>query len=158
MTEKSYSWGCLTATVGHQPITSLKHLLSNRPNMRRTNNDPLDKNDKDAIYVIGEVGHEVTSKAFYALNAQGKEMVLKMYLKRTNDIGNMLQLEDFNQMALDSTSLEVRNLKKLYTSRAEKFSLLVFNKMQCFAMPFFTPVKKAGHEVALEKIVKVLKQ
>jgi hypothetical protein len=106
---KDFNTGCVPTKIFDLPVgrrfskpairMTEQKLLMGLPHcysMRMTT-DPLDENDKDAIYVIGEVGHGVTSRAFDVLNAQDKEMVLKMHLKTTDNYGCMLKLD---QMAL----------------------------------------------------------
>jgi hypothetical protein len=78
MTKESYSWGTLDIEMG-KPIKG--KVISDTKS--RPSQESIDALDKEAYYIIEEAGVGATSKAFHAVNEQGKEVVLKMFVKTT---------------------------------------------------------------------------
>jgi hypothetical protein len=156
MTPKTYTWGMLQTTIG-APITSQKH-PSRRSERINQQEDCLDTYDDQAYYVIGDAGNGLTSKAFHALDASGEEVVLKMFVKTTNQEGSTLDLASFNDLAKEQTDREFANLKKLYPELASRFHKIVLNTLPCIVMPFFKPVQKQNRKSALHGIRSVLEE
>jgi uncharacterized protein YjbJ (UPF0337 family) len=78
MTKESYSWGMLDIAMG-KPIEG----KVNSGTKSRPSQESIDALDKEAYYIIEEAGVGATSKAFHAVNGQGEEVVLKMFVKTT---------------------------------------------------------------------------
>jgi hypothetical protein len=69
--------------------------------------------DPAAYYIIDLIGRGQTSKAFLAFDANGEECVIKMYVKRDDEDGNILDEQEMDALAKKQCTTEVANLKKL---------------------------------------------
>jgi len=119
MTPKEYTWGTLQNCVGSQI-----------------------SNETDSYYVVGIIGAGDTSKVFHALDAKGKECVIKMYTKRTDDDRKTLfPKQNFVINAEAATKREVCHFELLYPGigvMAKQFTIITAWSYLSFA-PFKKP-------------------
>jgi hypothetical protein len=142
--EKNYTWGELTVCFGEpirrQPLKSKK---------LHRNAKPIDRSDTQAYYLIGKLGHGATSNVWHALNWEGNEVVIKMYVKTTNAEGD--------KEAERAAKTEVCRLCSFYPFLARKVSGVKLSGFHCVVMPFFNPVPSAERNGALKAVEEVLK-
>jgi serine/threonine-protein kinase RIO1 len=61
--------------------------------------------------VIGKLGSGTASNVWHALDSNGNEVAIKMYMKTTDDEGQMLTAKDFVTQAEEAVEKEVKRLK-----------------------------------------------
>jgi hypothetical protein len=119
MTPKEYTWGTLQARVGSQI-----------------------SNETDSYYVVGIIGADDTSKVFHALDATGKECVIKMYTKRTDDDRKTLvPKQNFVINAEAAAKREVCHFELLYPGIGVMAKTIYDH--HCVVLPLFRPIQKA---------------
>jgi len=138
----SYTWGKLKVRVG-------------APILTRGQNSAANENEV-AYYLIGKLGHGATSNVWHALDSGGNEVVIKMYVKTTDETRRVLDEKDFEQQAQRATKREVEKLKLFYPFLKEKVKHAELGGFHCVVMPFFCPVPKEKRGDTLGKVEKVL--
>ena len=107
-------------------------------------------------YVVGIIGTGDTSKVFQALDSNGVECTIKMYLKQTKDNkGKVDNTVEQNKKAKAACQLEVKNAKLIFGPNCGYFHK-VLNSRHCVVMPFFHPISKEERNACLDKVEKVL--
>ena len=119
------------------PITKFQTKASKRDANKRV------ENDSSNYYLIRKVGYGNTSNVWHALNSDGEEVAIKMYVKNTDDDGNVLSDDIFRATAKAATSKhEAERLKSFYKClEGTKVQNLELSGFSCVEMPFFIPVK-----------------
>eukprot|EP00978_Attheya_sp_CCMP212_P040063 scaffold214870_cov43-Attheya_sp.AAC.1 len=153
--KENYCWGKLCAALDKE-ITSRKKSSRSASFDRLSKKQLIDDNDVKSYYIIGSLGHGATSNVFQALDCTGTQVALKVYVKNI-DGGQMLETEEFEQVAGDATRKEVDLLCKFYPFLEGQVKAEKIFGMHCVVMPFFKPVEKAEREGKLEDIKNVLK-
>jgi hypothetical protein len=126
MTEDNYEWGRLCATVGSSIPTALPTV--------------------PAYCIIGVIGQGSTSKVFHAIDANGREVLIKMFTKRIKSDDDSLLLEHsvFLEKAKKITAAEVANYGTLYSffKNENDVTHKKINGHWCVVMPMFRPLTK----------------
>ena len=129
MTSNEYTWGTLRAKID-SPVS----------------------NEVDSYYVVGIVGAGSTSKVFHALDAAGKECVIKMYTKRTDGLSK----KKFENEAVAATGREVSRFDQLYPDMGVAAKTIYDHS--CVVLPFFRPIQKAERTAHMSAIKKELER
>jgi hypothetical protein len=131
LSENSYSWGT----------------ISSKPNVRTRLRQG--QSSKKKYYVVGVIGSGNTSKVFQAVDLEGNEYAIKMYVRRF-DGDTYLTKKEFEENGRRSVTTEVENFNVIYSELNVVRETL--NKHHCVIMPFFRPVLKEEREGLLEDI------
>jgi Family of unknown function (DUF5898) len=137
--KKVCEWGSLKLCRNPQ-------LSATPPLQSRSSSQTLPQPSKcpeEYYYVIGKVGSGATLNVWHALDSYGNEVAIKMYVKTTDDEGQMLTAADFETQANDAVEKEVKRLKCFYPFLESKVLQVSLNGFQCVVMPFFKPVPKS---------------
>ncbi|CAB9525524.1 unknown protein [Seminavis robusta] len=111
-----------------------------------------------SYYIVGSLGNGATSNGFHALDSEGKEVALKVYVKHTNANGTVMSKEKFEKVAEASVNREAENFNSIYNDlKAEEVKLSGIGRW-CVVMPFFRPIEKAKRRGNLEKIQEALRK
>jgi hypothetical protein len=152
----NYHWGALTAKVGTQ-ITSTKGDAQGFQRAAK-NVTPLDVNDASAFYIIGVLSRGATSKVWHALDSCGNEVVIKMFVKSTDEKGALLEPANMNKKAKLATQVEAERLVRFYKNclSTKKVYNVKLSGFHCVVMPLFRPIPKGERNNALPEVKKVL--
>ena len=117
------------------PITKFQTNASKRDANERV------RNDSSNYYLIRKVGYGNTSNVWHALNSDGEEVAIKMYVKNTDDDGNVLSANIIRAATKAATKHEAERLKSFYKCLEGKVQNLELSGFSCVVMPCFIPVK-----------------
>ena len=148
-----YCWGSLRVTVG-QEIKS-RELKSSRKVVQHS----IDENDLKSHYIVGCLGRGSTSNVFHALDSQGNQVALKVYVKNIRYFDKSVTPQDeFLVQAQSKTEKEVKNLKALYHGLENHVGTIKIFGKWCVKMPFFEPIAKTDRIKKLVTIKDVLNE
>ena len=154
-----YQWGLLDAIVG-QSIDDIGMRTLRAKKKKKTGMLGAIKgcfsSHSQLYYVVGIIGTGDTSKVFQALDSNGAECTIKMYLKQTKDNnGNFDNSNEQNRKAKAACQLEVQNAKLLYGAGCGYFHQ-VLNSRHCVVMPFYHPIPKGERKASLGAVETLL--
>jgi len=108
-------------------------------------------------YLIGRLGYGATSNVWHALlDWTGNEVVIKMYVKTTDEKGGELDSQTSDEEAKRATEKEVETFKLFYPFLEGKVKHAKLSGFHCVVMPFFSPVPKEKRNASLEAVEGVL--
>jgi hypothetical protein len=140
--KKVCEWGSLTfCRKQEQPATPQPPIAMSSPKSIRKQPQPS-KRLEQYYYMIGKLGNGATSNVWHALDSNGNEVAIKMYVKTMDDEGRMLTSKEFETKANVAVKTEVKRLKSFYPFLESKVLQVKLNDFQCVVMPFFKPVPK----------------
>lgn len=170
--ETKYEWGRLEFQLG-QPIIGIQPDpdAGEHSKMSKTMHDP----EKNMVfYVIGILGDGATSRVFHAVDSNGEQVAIKLYIKREDNANieseddesddnekteSTMSKNEFDKIAKDAAMREANQLTEQYAVLEGKVSTATFfEKMHAVVMPVFTPVEKDHRMEALEPIRRVLQE
>ena len=152
-----YWWGKLVAKLG-QKIESRNY--ESAPGKERPNKAGarMDVEDKNAYYMIGLLGWGTTSNVYHALDGEGNQVAIKVYVKSTDDNDVQLEKAEFVKAAVEATETERDLLLKFYPFLEGMVKVEELFGFQCVVMPFFEPVKSNERSGMLGKVESVLRE
>merc|ERR1711935_1256224 len=103
--KKGYRWGKFDLKIG-QSVKVEKQRMSTRPKRGMS--------EKDAYYIIKELGYGSTSNVFHAVTSLGDEVAIKLYLSNVGVDGTPLSIDEFREQGKAATEMEAKNLIKMY--------------------------------------------
>jgi hypothetical protein len=65
-------------------------------------------------YIIDFLGNGSTSKAYRALTMDGRDCVVKMYVRKVDDEGILIDKKTYEKNAKAAVKREVDNFRKIY--------------------------------------------
>jgi len=140
--KEKYSWGKLQATLGSR-IESRKHQCTT-PRTVNKNQNQIDKHDDKSYYIIGSLGHGSTSNVFQALTSDGEHVAIKVYVKKYDDHGRIIDEASFQNIAKAAVETEKNRLLDFYPELLkDKVKTAKLFGRPCIVMPFIDPLKKS---------------
>jgi len=152
--EKHY-WGRLQATLGSR-IVSEKYQSATR---RTAKQNPIDNDDGKSYYIIGSLGHGSTSNVFQALTSDGEHVAIKVYVKKYDDHGRIIDEASFQNIAKAAVETEKNRLLDFYPELLkDKVKTAKLFGRPCIVMPFIDPLEKGERSLpsTLTSMEKVL--
>ncbi|CAB9529755.1 expressed unknown protein [Seminavis robusta] len=154
-----YTWGKLSnVKLGEKIHDQRGARASSRSNRTQSDND--NATARGPYFIIGRLGFGSTSNVFHALNCDGKEVALKVYVKNEDRTSKrVLSKDEFEKEAIAATTREKELLLKLYGFLKNRVHVVsLFEGLQCVVMPVFTPVEKEKRPQMLPGIQAVLER
>ena len=154
-----YMWGKLSnVKLGEEIVDQRGVKASSRSN--RGQKDTNHAAARGPYYIIGRLGFGSTSNVFHALDCNGKEVALKVYVKNEDRASRRaLTKEEFEEEAKEATKRERDRLLGLYESLENRVHVVsLFEGLHCVVMPIFTPVEKTERRLILKDIEAVLER
>ena len=111
---------------------------------------PDSSNCKAPFYILDFLGAGSTSRAYRAIDANGRECVLKFYVRRY-DNNMLLSPKQFGEDGLKAVEEEVANYHKIYPEIKHLVSAIKVKDIHCVVHPFFIHTTDRSAEV-LEEI------
>jgi hypothetical protein len=117
---------------------------------RTKTNDNNSSNFNTPFYILDFLGAGSTSRAYRAIDANGRECVLKFYVRRY-DNNEFLSPKQFRKAGLKAVEEEVANYHKIYPDIKHLVSAIKVKDIHCVVHPFFIHTTDRSAEV-LEEI------
>jgi len=108
------------------------------------------------FYVFELAGTGMTSRAFRALTVDGKQCVIKMYVRKYIDGGKPLTYAEYKINAEESVHREVETFHIIYPELKEYVWEQKLNGFHCVILPYFTPIPKNERETVVKLVRNLL--
>jgi len=127
VTQGGYRWCFLTTKSDGKPLK--------KPARIRCQN----------YYLLSLLGTGRTSKAFRAVSKEGKQCVIKIYVRKYDESNNfqLIPQRQYEAAAKESVTREVHHYHKLYPELKDYVWKQKLNKHHCVILPFFDPIDEA---------------
>jgi len=100
---------------------------------------------EEGFHILDQVGSGRTSKGFLAVSSDGHECLLKMYVRKFDEVENYRAIP---------TNKEVQMYSQIYN---KSVSVVTLYRHLCLVLPYARPVREEEREYALDELKKLLK-